>query len=545
MARNYLGIDLGTTETTLSVIEVESRRDDPSEKLRALNIYQYNSNHVLDRDNKTLQSSIYIDRDNNKIYTGEFAKALYSSGNRPLNTIRSVKTRIGGESLIQVPMDSNKTDLANFGMTELSALLLKTAYESYRKQCDGELVDITITIPSAFNSDERKATIDAANLAGFNNVRLLDEPTAVLLNFLNSDDSLDATPPDFFYKKRNILVYDIGGGTLDISIAAVEDCDGDFTVDILGRSKRMDFGGDDIDKYIAAYFLQEFERINPSIEKRTPEEQAIIVSRIVSNAERSKIQFSKEISKHLDNERRKKRIKESVNFEIIDSLKVTDLLLTDELLKQILAPVISSEGNVISPLKRTLKDCKLDSSDIDLVVLTGGTGKFYLVDETLNGFFKGKVDIIDFTSGNAVSKGAAINSYNMTEEYFKKINIDDVMSDSIFIKNGDIFDKIIPHDTPVDSQGSYSFVFKRPSNRLEVFLYYGSESEEVYKYKEIAGAFKTLDRFYEEGEELSLDWEFDENKSVKIYLDEDELFNTTKSMDDMSDVINNFDLNPH
>jgi molecular chaperone DnaK len=300
MAKNYLGIDLGTTESTVSVIEIETRRDKPMQKLRTLDIYQYNQQHQLDKNIKGLQSSIYIDRKNKVLYTGEYAKELYSSGNMPLNTIRSIKTRIGGESMIEVPLNSSgfidkissmfkslDKDSKSYNMTELSATLLKTIKNSVDKQCSGGLENVTITIPAGFDSDERNATIEAGKMAGFKEVHLLDEPTAVLLNLLNSEDSLTEVSDDFFNKQRNIVVYDIGGGTLDIS--SVEDNEGDFDVNIIGRSKRMEFGGDDIDKYIASYFLEEFEKINPSIDERTLEEQAKIISRIVSHAQKHKV----------------------------------------------------------------------------------------------------------------------------------------------------------------------------------------------------------------------------------------------------------------
>jgi len=560
MAKNYLGIDLGTTESTVAVISIEKRRDIPIEKLRSLSIYQYNSRYELDKDLHGLQSSLYIDRDNSKIYTGEYAKNLYSNGNNPLNTIRSIKTRIGGESMIQVPLASetrgmfakiknmlkNNTsqNLAGYDMTELSAILLKTIRESIDKQIIGKLEKVTITIPAGFGSDERNATIKAAELAGFKNVNLLDEPTAVLLNFLNSEDTLDSIiDDDFFNEPKTILVYDIGGGTLDISIAKVEDEDGDFKVDILGRSKRMDFGGDDIDKYIASYFLSEFEKINPSISERSEEEQAVIVSRIVSNAEKAKIAFSKNISKYLDNERRKKRIKESVNFEIIDGLKVTDLIISDEILKEILFKVIGKNGKLLNPLDKSLKESKLDKKDIDLVLLTGGSGKFYLVEEVLNSFFENSVNIVDFTGQSAVSKGAAIHSYNHDNEDLKKIDISDIMSDSIFIKNGNKFDELIPHDTKLDVSGKYEYTFERLTNRIEIFLYYGSKNEEIYKYKEITGVFKTLDRFYEKNEKITLQWEFDENKTVKIFLEGMEIINSKTNSGTINELIDKFKLN--
>ena len=519
MSKNYLGIDLGTTESTVSVIEIETRRDKPMEKLRTLDIYQYNKQHELDKNLKGLQSSIYIDRKNQVVYTGEYAKELYSSGNMPLHTIRSIKTRIGGESMIEIPLDSSgliekitsmfkSSNAKSYNMTELSATLLKTIKNSVDKQCSGGLENVTITIPAGFDSDERNATIEAGKMAGFKEVHLLDEPTAVLLNLLNSEDSLTEVSDDFFNKQRNIVVYDIGGGTLDISVASVEDNYGDFDVKIIGRSKRMEFGGDDIDKYIASYFLEEFEKINPSIDERTLEEQAKIVSRIVSHAQKHKVSFSKKIEKVLDNDRRRARVKESVNFEIIDNLKISDLTITDELLKDILSPIISENGILINPLDKVLTSCKLKTSDIDLVVLTGGSAKFYLVSEVINKYFQG-IDIIDFTEYNAVSKGASIHSFNQNKEDLKKIQIQDIMSDSIYIKRKKGFYELIAHDQEPNSNGRYPFVFEDVLDRLELFLYYGSKSEEKWRYKEISGVFYQLERVYKTGETLTLDWEFD------------------------------------
>ncbi|MDQ7074000.1 MAG: Hsp70 family protein [Gammaproteobacteria bacterium] len=552
MVKNYLGIDLGTTESTVSVIEIETRRDQPMEKLRTLDIYQYNRHHQLDKNIKGLQSSIYIDRKNKVVYTGEYAKEQYSSGNMPLNTIRSIKTRIGGGSMIEVPLKNNgwissirsifeKENLKSYNMTELSAILLKSIKNSVEKQCGSGFEQVTITIPSGFDSDERNATIAAGVMAGFKKVNLLDEPTAVLLNLLNSEDGLTEVSSGFFNKQKNIVVYDIGGGTLDISVASVEDNEGDFDVSIVGRSKRMEFGGDDIDKYIASYFLQEFEKINPSIDERSPEVQAKIVSRIVSHAQKHKVNFSKKIEKVLGNPRRRERVKESVNFEIIDDLKVSDLTLYDSLLRDILSPIISANGLLINPLDRVLKSCKLNVSDIDLVVLTGGSAKFYLVSEVLERYFQG-IHVVDFTEYNAVSKGAAIHSFNQGNEDLKKIQIKDIMSDSIYIKRKKGFDELIPHNQALDSNGQYGFVFEDVLDRLELFLYYGSEGEDKWKYREIGGVFHPLDRGYEIGDEINLDWSFDENKILKIFYNGCELVSSSQVRKQSSELLDDFEL---
>jgi len=542
MASNYIGIDLGTTESTVSVIEIAKRRDNPLEKLRTLDIYQFNSNFQLEKNKSSLSSALFIDRDNKKVYTGEYAKKLYADGTKPLNTIRSIKTRIGGESEIEVPLNTDKNDLKNYDMTELSAVLLKNIKSSIEKQIDGLITKATITIPAAFDSDERNATLEAAKLAGFKDVLLLDEPTAVLLNLLNRESDIDNISDEFFEDSKKIVVYDIGGGTLDISIAEVNEDEGDFDVKILGRSKRMDFGGDDIDKYIASYFLEEFEKINPSISERTLEEQAIIVSRIVSNAEKHKISFNTKIENVLDNERRRKRVKETVNFEIIDNLKVTDIVITDDLLQQILSPVISMKGGkLIEPLEISLKSCGLKKEDIDLVVLTGGSGKFYLVIETLEKFFNG-TQILDFTEYNAVSRGAAIHSYNQEEEDLRKINLDDIMSDNIYIKTNSGFKKIIEHTQEPNSTGTYEYKFEETLDRLEVFLYYGSDNEEEWRYREINGVFYQLDRIYKKGDIVTLDWEFTEDKILKIFFEGKELVNSNKQNNKKYELIDRFEI---
>ena len=448
---------------------------------------------------------------------------MYAGGVYPLFTIRSIKTRIGTESLIQVPIKNSNESMA-YGMTELTALFLKTLKLSMQSQIKmDEIVDLTITIPAAFNSDERNATLEASRLAGFKNAHILDEPTAVLLNYLNASRSvevLDLTEP------KKILVYDIGGGTLDISVAEVVDNEGDFDVSILGRSPRMDFGGDDIDKYIAAYFLSEFERINPTIDTRSLGDQAKIFSRMVSRAEEYKIELNAKMIQHLSNERRRNRIKQRVNFEVIDELCITDLILTDEILKEVLFDVIGKEGKLVAPLKSVLVYSKLLRSDIDLVILTGGSSKFYLVKETIDKFFEGRAEILEYTEASAVSKGAAIHSYNQTEEGLRKLNLDDLMVDDIYVKKEHGFDKIIPAQTSPESEGEYEYQFENISNRIELFLYYGVENEDAYKYKEIAGVFKDLDDFYRKGQSLTLTWKFDGNKIAHMYYKDELLVNT-------------------
>ena len=432
---NYIGIDLGTTKSTVSIVNLENL------KLETLPIFQYDKNFEYKIEQKYLDSTIYIKRHQKKVYTGEFAKKIYSLGNHSLNVIKSVKTRIGGEAGIQIPLETDENNIKNYSIIELTATLLKTIYDSLLLQDKITPADIiTITVPARFNSDERIDTLKASKLAGFNNVTLLDEATSVLLNYLN-DKKIRR---ESFKKEKKVLVYDIGGGMLDISLGTVQYCDDFYKINILGISKITDFGGDNIDQYIAAYFLEEFEKINEKIEKRSIEEQSTIISRTISMAEKVKIEFNDKISKVLLKERKRKKVKVGVDFEIIDNLSITDLTLTDELLKDVLYPVIEKNGLLITPIKEILDSANLDKEDIDFVILTGGSGKFYLIQEVLNEYFndinqENIIPINKFIKTNIVSVGAAINSYNKKKNGLEKIELIDRMNESILVK----FDKLV------------------------------------------------------------------------------------------------------
>ncbi len=548
----YVGIDLGTTETTVSVIEILNNRENPLDKLTTINIYQMNENFEFDRNSKGLQSSIYIDRDNRKIYTGAYAKYLYGNGTYPLQTIRSVKTRMGTIAVIDVPKLSNNSDIKSYGMTELSAILLKTVYNSLVERFNtNNFNKVTVTIPAAFNSDERNATIHAMEIAGFSNPMILDEPTAVLLNFINTiGNESNKFDNLYFEQAKKVVVYDIGGGTLDISIANVHfDIDeNDFDINIIGRSKRMDFGGDNIDQAIASYFLDQFNETpgNQNIDQLNDEDQAKMIAKAVYMAEKFKIDFNNGIIDRLNNPRMKERFNTTVNFELLNGRYINDLEITDKLLKnKILTNLLSDQGNLIKPLKDSLINHKINRQDIDLFIFTGGSSKFYLVKEVLSKFFQNtQVEFIDFSKNNAVSQGASMHSYNQEREGLTKIKLSDIMADSIWIRKDNSFDKFIPNDTAPNSKGIYNYHFSEYQNRIDLFLYYGSDGEAKYLFREIGGVFLALDRYYEPGESLKLNWTLDKNKTVKVFWNNRELVNTEYNKTNHFELINNFSLNP-
>lgn len=515
----YVGIDLGTTNSTVSVINIERRSDSPIDKLKSCPIYQYVRDlDNYDMDSITLPSSIYFDLDRDQVYTGKYAKKMYASGDRPTQTVRSVKTRIGGESVIEIPKISNKYDCEFFDITQCSALLLKTIRTSIQKQFPHESIDeAVVTVPAAFNNDERQATINAILLAGFKKYHILDEPTAALLYYINGGDS-DIVDEDFKETEYK-LVYDIGGGTLDVCIAKLEENDdGYICIDIVARSPRMNLGGDDFDQYLAGYFLSEFEKTRNSIEDYSIEDQNRIISRLVSKAEEFKISMNNDIKDMKDSPRRLERLKQYPEFELIEKMFVNGITLTKNIFDEIFLPLTNPEtGQILKPIKDSLKEANLTKDDISEVILTGGMSNLYLVEESIHSFFGNETRIVPVDTETSVSKGAAMHHYNIYNDnrHIKKLELKDRMSDDIYIKIGNKFSKFIPRE--MDTQCG-TFIYSTPETDmvdLPLFLYYGI-NEDYQHYVPLAGKFIKLDNLYPKGEQIDLNWEIDQNKTIKI-----------------------------
>ncbi len=513
----FCGVDLGTTNSTVSVIHLDRRSDDPMEKLETLPIHQFNENFHFDKDDIVLPSSIYLDLDNQRVYTGKHAKAMYATGDRPMQTVRSVKTRIGGESLVEIPGINHPENVHFLDMVQCSAFLLKTIYLSLKEKLGRAVEEVFITVPAAFNTDERQATSRAGFMAGFRRVAILDEPTAALLYYLNGgegDLSEDFLRNESEYK----LVYDIGGGTLDVSVAKItEDDEGDVEIDIVARSPRMDLGGDDFDQYLAAYFLHEFEKARVSIEERSKEDQSRIIARIVSQAENYKIELNKAVKRKIHNPAGLKKLKKYVNFEIVNGMYIQDVILTKEIADGIFSDLI--HGKILEPVKRSLKEARLVKSRISEVLITGGMSNFYAVEEALRRFLGPKVRLIPIDSVTAVSKGAAIHHYNRYYEKLIKIKLKDIMSDDIFIKVGDAFNLFIPRTTMPGAEGSFRYRAPEDLATLAVFLYSGAGTDPT-NYIPLSGKFFPLGRLYIKGEEIRIHWTLNKEKIISIEIPE-------------------------
>jgi len=534
MAQLYIGIDLGTTNSTVSVIQTNERRlRDPIDHLRSIPILQYDKDFHLTRDQFTLPSYFYckVDSDKKIVYTGEWAKNIYATGNQPMNTFTGIKTRIGGESMVTIP-GKNEDDILQLDMTQCSALLLKTIKRSIEEQFKQEIDHLVVTVPAAFNSDERQATRDAIEIAGFSNFHILDEPAATLLYFINNGDgSLMQSSIDL--NGKNIMIYDIGGGTLDICIARLEDKTEihseyeSMKVDIVSRSKRENLGGNDFDQYLGAYFLSEFENRTTKISARPVADQNKIIARVVSQAEKYKIDLNNKLKEHLDNPRRLSRIVMTPEFEVIDGQFVQGINLDKAALEEIYASILkdSNRQNILRPVKESIRNAdNLKKEDISLIILTGGMSNFYAVESTLREYFGDATPIITVDTTTSVSKGAAIDAYNFSPDniQLKKMDIEDRLAEDIFLRTDEGFSKLISRsDIGTKKTGEFTYIIPEENMAsIPIFLFYGLDPNFTEDFTQIAGKIVDLPRKYEVGEEITLKWNIDKDGVVTITMDE-------------------------
>ena len=384
----YVGIDLGTTNSTVSVINTKRATSSPLESLTTCPIYQCGNNGGELISDECLPSALFFNLDSRRVYTGRYAKNTYSSGNYPLQTAISIKTRIGNKSSrLTIPSMTNSSVTRTFDMKQCASFFIRTIVNSLKLQYpqlgDSVTDECVVTVPAAFNDDERVATKNAVLLGGFKKCKILDEPTAALLSYINSNhEDIEDTDKETIYK----LVYDIGGGTLDVSIArlTMQD-DGDYEIDIVGLSERMNLGGDNFDRLLGAYFLKEFEITNPPISSRSKEDQGQIIARIVSNAELCKIGLNKKIL-DCNSLRALPRVRYKVDFNLIDNMHISDISLKKDTFDDLFRSYTSSNSmkfSLLAPIKTALRRSNLEIKDISEVILTGGMVNFYSVCEII------------------------------------------------------------------------------------------------------------------------------------------------------------------
>ena len=230
-----IAIDLGTTNTVIGV-----QTDETGPRIIYVN------QPVEERDRfeeiEQIKSAVLFESKTNAV-VGAFA------ANR-LDSIRSIKSKVGTRWRTTGPFETGQIITPSY----VSAHILNTAYNTILAEFSEWDETAIITVPASFNTDQRNDTLQAAELAGFKDVRLLDEPTAAFYFYFDQ-----ARDDEWAEKPLSILVFDFGGGTLDVSIIKVESSTGFISIDPVGRSRYNNLGGDDIDLDLAAFFLSCWE----------------------------------------------------------------------------------------------------------------------------------------------------------------------------------------------------------------------------------------------------------------------------------------------
>ena len=337
----------------------------------------------------------------------------------------TVKEGAGQKPTIQVQF---KGETKNFAPEEISSMVLIKMKEIAEAYLGREVKNAVITVPAYFNDSQRQATKDAGTISGLNVLRIINEPTAAAIAY-----GLDKKG-----KEKNVLIFDLGGGTFDVSLLTIEE--GIFEVKATAGDTHL--GGEDFDNRMVEYFVQEFKR---KYRKDMSENQRAL-RRLRTACERAKRTLSSATQANLEID----SLFEGIDFNsVITRAKFEDLNM-DYFRK------------CMEPVEKVLKDAKLSKSQVNEIVLVGGSTRIPKVQEMLSEFFNGKELNKSINPDEAVAYGAtvqaAILSGHDSSEKLSELLLLDVTPLSLGLETaGGVMTTLIKRNTTVPAKKSQTF----------------------------------------------------------------------------------------
>ncbi|MBU6470331.1 MAG: molecular chaperone DnaK [Gammaproteobacteria bacterium] len=422
-----IGIDLGTTNSCVAIME--------GGKPRVI------ENSEGDR---TTPSIVAFTKDD-EVLVGQSAKR--QAVTNPRNTLYAIKRLIGrkyADDVVQkdvgmVPYKIVKADNGDawveanskkMAPPEISARVLQKMKKTAEDYLGEEVKEAVITVPAYFNDSQRQATKDAGKIAGLEVKRIINEPTAAALAY-----GLDKVKGD-----KKIAVYDLGGGTFDISIIEIAEVDGEHQFEVLSTNGDTFLGGEDFDKRIIDYIAAEFRKEQGIDVRNDP----LAMQRLKEAAEKSKIELSSSQQTEIN-----------LPYITADAggPKHLNIKLTRAKLEALVEDLIQK---TIAPCKTALKDAGLSVSDVDEVILVGGQTRMPKVQETVKDLF-GKEPRKDVNPDEAVAVGAAVQA-GVLKGDVKDVLLLDVTPLSLGIETlGGVMTKLIEKNTTIPTKATQVF----------------------------------------------------------------------------------------